>query len=211
MVSDWPGHLFERACRLILCRAYIDLIARGDQMIECIRNSLLLLLFASIASAQTIPPVKATSLAGSEVELPAPSNGQILILILGFSHKSANVVENWGKHISADFSSDSRLNYYEMPNLEGVPGFVKPMILKGMHKNVRASEQPHFVPIYNHKPEWKTLVHFAVSDDAYLIVATTDGHPTWQAHGYYSEPIYTELKKAVSTLLEKSPGAVPKP
>jgi hypothetical protein len=102
------------------------------------------------------------------------------------------------------------VTYYEMPNLEGVPGFVKPMILKGMHKDVPSAEQPHFVPIYDHKSEWKALVHFTAPDDAYLIVATADGHPTWQAHGYYSEAIYLELKKAVSTRLEQSPGAVPK-
>jgi len=188
-----------------------DSSVSGDHMIQCMRNSLLVLLFASIASAaQTIPPVKAKSLDASEVQLPAAWGSQVLILVLGFSHKSADIVENWGKHISADFHGDTRVAYYQMPNLEGVPGFVKPMILKGMHKDVPPAEQSHFVPIYDHKSEWKTLVHFSAPDDAYLIVASANGHPIWQSHGPYSESTYNELKKAVSGLLENLPGTVPK-
>jgi hypothetical protein len=162
-------------------------------------------------SAQTIPPVRAKSLNGSEVSLPKPGSQQVLILILGFSHKSGEVVKVWGKQISADFHNDSRVSYYQMPNLQGVPGFVKPMILSGMRKDTPPAEQPDFVPIYDNKAEWQKLVHFSAPDDAYLIVVTPDGRPVWQAHGPYSEATYTELKKSVLDLLEKSANLVPKP
>jgi hypothetical protein len=174
------------------------------------RIPLLLLFFAPITSAQTIPLVKAKSLNDSEVNLPNPGSQQVLILILGFSHKSADVIESWGKHISIDFHDDIRVAYFQMPNLQGVPGLVKPMILQGMRKDVPSGEHTHFVPIYDNKPEWKKLVNFSAPDDAYLIVASPDGHPIWQAHGPYSDVTYNELKKSVSALLEKSPTPVPK-
>jgi hypothetical protein len=178
---------------------------------KLLRISLLVFFSATFASAQTIPPVKAKSLNDSEVSLPNPGSQQVLILILGFSHKSGDVVKAWGKQISADFHDDSRVSYFQMPNLQGVPAFVKPMILSGMRKDTAPTEQPHFVPIYDSKAEWQKLVHFSAPDDAYLIVATPDGRPVWQAHGPYSEATYTELKKSVLNLLEKSAGLVPKP
>jgi len=78
------------------------------------------------------------------------------------------------------------------------------MILDGMRKSVPAQELPHFAPLYSNESEWKKLVDFSVPDDAYLIVATPDGHPVWQAHGRYSDAIYADLKKSVASLLEKS-------
>ena len=174
------------------------------------RVTLLVLLFASIASAQTIPPVKAKTLNDAEVTLPDPSGPPILILVVGFSHKSSELTKVWTKQISANFHDNKCVAYYQMPNLQGVPGFVKPMILSGMHKDVPAGEQPHFVPIYDHKDEWKKLVGYSSPDDAYLLVATSDGHPVWQAHGSYSEATYHELKKSVSALLDKTADSTPK-
>ncbi|MGH9679162.1 MAG: hypothetical protein ACRD4Y_04360 [Candidatus Acidiferrales bacterium] len=179
-------------------------------MMKIFRVSLLLFFCAALASAQTIPPVKAKSLNDADVTLPTPGSRQILILITGFSHKSGDLVKTWAKQISADYRSDSLVAYYQIPNLQGVPGFVKPMILKGMRKDTPPEEQSRFVPIYDDKDAWKKLVHFSMPDDPYLIVATPDGHPVWQAHGAFSDATYEELKKSVSTLLEKSAPATPR-
>ncbi len=167
------------------------------------RVVLLLLACAAVLPAQTIPPVKAKSLNDLEITLPDPASPKILILIVGFSHKSGDAVKLWAKPISADYHDNPRVAYFQMPNLQGAPGFVKPMILSGMRKDTPEAEQPHFVPIYDHKVEWQKLVHYSAPDDAYLIVATPDGHPVWQTHGPYSVAAYAELKKAVSSLLQE--------
>lgn len=164
---------------------------------------LLILACAVVAHAQTIPPVKAKSLNDLEITLPDPASNRVLILITGFSHKSGDAVKVWAKNVSADFHDDSRVAYFQMPNLQGAPGFVKPMILSAMRKDTPGPEQPHFVPIYDHKAEWQKLVQYSAPDDAYLIVATPDGHPVWQTHGPYSPAAYAELKKAVSSLLHE--------
>jgi hypothetical protein len=180
-------------------------------MMKFLRLLPLFFLGPTLCSAQSIPAVKAKALNDSEVALPNPSSGQVLILIVGFSHKSADVIESWAKHLAADYHDNPRVAYFAMPELQGVPGLVKPMILHGMRKDVSSAEYPHFVPIYDNKPAWEKLVSFAAPDDAYLIVATPDGHPVWQSHGAYSDETYGELKKSVSAFLGEAPTSVSKP
>jgi len=172
--------------------------------------SALFLFTTGFCSAQSIPVVKAKALDNSEIALPNPGSRRPLILILGFSHKSGELCEVWGKKISADYESDARVSYFMMPVLEGAPSLVRPMILHGMRKNVPAHELPHFVPLYANESAWKKLVSFSTPDDAYLLVATPEGHPVWQAHGSYSDAVYTNLKQSLAALLEESSKQEPK-
>lgn len=158
----------------------------------------------ALSSAQSIPAFKGKALDNSEIILPSPGSQQLLILIVGFSRKSGDVCEVWSKKISADYRADARIAYFSLPVLESAPSLFRPMIVRGMRKGVPAQEQRRFVPIYSSESDWKKLVNFSAPDDAYLIVATPDGHPVWQAHGAYSDAIYAELQKSVVTLLEKS-------
>ena len=166
---------------------------------------LLLLFFftAILSSAQSIPAIKAKALDNSEITLPSPGSQQFLILIVGFSQKSGKLCEVWGKQISADYHTDARIAYFILPVLQSAPSLVRPLIVHGMHKGVPAQELRRFVPLYSNESDWKKLVNFSAPDDAYLIIATPDGHPVWQAHGPYSDAIYADLKKSVATL-EKS-------
>lgn len=164
---------------------------------------LFLLTFVSFSHAQTIPPVKAKALDDSEITLPKPSTQQIQILILGFSKKSGDVCLPWGKRIGSELTEDPRVNYYQMPQLEGAPRMVRPMILHGMRKDLTSQQQAHFVPLYDHVDEWKKLANFSAPDDAYIILTDPEGHLVWQAHGTFSESTYADLKKAVAALLQK--------
>lgn len=163
------------------------------------------LLAPTLSSAQSIPAIKAKALDNSEIALPDPGRRQILILVVGFSKKSGELCQVWGKKISADYRADGRISYFVVPVLQGAPSLVRPMILHGMRKGLPAQELPHFLPLYSNESEWKKLVNFAAPDDAYLVVATPDGHPVWQAHGAYSDAIYAELKKFVEKVSTSSP------
>jgi hypothetical protein len=177
---------------------------------KLIKLSLLLLFTVTLASAQSVPVVKAKALDNSEVMLPNPGGQQILILIAGFSHKSGEICQAWGKKISADYRGDARINYFVLPVLQSAPSLVRPMILHGMRKDIPPAEFAHYIPVYSNESEWKKLVNFSAPDDAYLIVATPDGHPVWQGHGSYSDEIYSELKKSVAALVEKPSPSSPK-
>jgi hypothetical protein len=177
---------------------------------KLLRVPLLLLFAATLSSAQSIPAVKAKALDDTEVTLPDPGRKQTLILIVGFSKKSGELCRVWGKKISADYNTDARITYFVMPILQGAPSMVRPMILHGMRKSLPAHELPHFVPLYSNEYDWKRIVNFSAPDDAYLIVAASDGHPVWQAHGPYSDAMYADLQKSVATLLEKHSTSSPK-
>ena len=164
---------------------------------------------AALSSAQSIPAIRAKALDNSEIILPSPGSHQVLILIVGFSQKSGKLCEVWSKQISADYHADTRIAYFSLPVLQSAPSLVRPMIVYGMRKGVPTQELRRFVPLYSNESDWKRLVNFSTPDDAYLIVATPDGHLAWQAHGPYSDAIHSDLQKSVATLLEKSSSAPP--
>ena len=164
---------------------------------------LLLVVFTvALACGQSIPAVKAKALDGTQVTLPNSGSRQALILVVGFSRKSGELARAWGRKISADYHDDARIAYFIIPVLAGAPSLVRPMIVHGMRKDVPAQDLAHFVPLYSEESQWKKAVNFSAPDDAYLIVATPDGHAVWQAHGPYSDDIYGDLKKSVATLFE---------
>jgi len=154
--------------------------------------------FASRGYGQSIPPIDAKALDDSHVVLPKTGSTQMLILVLGFSHKSGDNCSPWDKRLAAEFHTDARTEYYQIPVLANAPSFVRPMILKGMRKGVPLNEQARFVPVYDHEPDWKKLVNFSAPDDPYLILAHPDGLVVWQEHGLFSEKLYGELKDAIA-------------
>jgi len=169
------------------------------------RRLLAVLCFSVLAPAltllaQSIPPVKAKALDDSEVVLPKPGSQQFLILVLGFSHKSGENCTPWDKRIAADYGSDSHITYYQLPVLAGAPSMIRPMILHGMRKDVPAFLHPHFVPIYDHEEDWKKLVNFSGADDAYILLASPDGHVLWHTHGPLGDSAYAELQSNIARL-----------
>lgn len=148
--------------------------------------------------AQTIPAVKAKALDDSEVTLPKAGGQGLLILVVGFSHKSGDNCTPWSKRLAADYSADSHVEYYSVPVLASAPSFVRPMILHGMRKGLTDAQKAHFVPVYDHESEWKQVVNYSAPDDAYIVIAGPDGHVLWETHGTWNDSAYAELKAQVA-------------
>jgi len=158
-------------------------------------------LFAGRAGAQSIPPINAKALDDSQVVLPKTGSSKLLILVLGFSHKSGENCRPWDKRLAGEFQPDALVEYYQIPVLAGAPSFLRPMIVRNMRKGIPASEQARFVPVYDHEAEWKKLVNFNAEDDPYVVLARPDGKLIWQTHGLASEAPYRELKDAIAKAL----------
>lgn len=167
---------------------------------------LAILACAPLAIAQSIPAVKTKALDDSEVVLPGAGGQQILILVIGFSHKGGDLCGAWGKHISADYQQNPRVNHYQMAQLQDAPPFIRGMIVRGIKKQTAPADLPHFVPLYDRGAEWKKAVNFSAPDDPYVIIADSEGRIVWQAHGAFSDSVYADLKKVMAGQLEKSPG-----
>jgi hypothetical protein len=158
-------------------------------------------------NATTIPPVKSKTLDDAEVILPKAGGQQPLVLLIGFSHKSAESCAPWDKRLVADFHADPRVSYYQIPVLQDAPSFVRPMILRGMRKDKPPADLAHTLPVYDHEADWKKLVGFSGADDAYVVVTDPQGHIVWHTHGAMNEPAYGQLKSAVAKLLANSPAS----
>src|SRR5262249_59847630 len=91
-----------------------------------------------LSSPNPPPAVRAKALDNSEITLPNPDSQQVLILMVGFSHKSGDLCKVWGRKISADFHADARIAYFTIPVLQSAPSLVRPMIAHGMRKDVPA-------------------------------------------------------------------------
>lgn len=150
-----------------------------------------------------LPTITGTTLDNQKIVLPDPSRYKALVLVVGFSHKSADQTEAWTKRIAQDYISRPEVGYFEIPELQGVPSMVKPMILHGMRREVAQSEHSHFLPIYQHEQQLKKILGFSSDTDAYVLVTTAGGGVVWQAHGPFSEQTYSGLVRAVSSIAPK--------
>jgi hypothetical protein len=169
---------------------------------------ILALVFFAVPSlcAQTVPPIKGKALDDSEVVLPKPGSPQYLLLTIGFSHKSGEQSSAWGKRLAGDFPpNDPHLSVYQLAELQGAPSFIHGTIVRGMRKDVPASQHAHFVPLFDHQEEWKKLVNFSAPDDAYILFTSPDGHVLWQTHGPVTDASYAALKAAVASALHSGP------
>jgi len=66
-------------------------------MMKLFKLLLLCFFIATPSTAQSIPAIKAKALDNSDIALPNPGSQQILILVVGFSKKSGELCQVWGK------------------------------------------------------------------------------------------------------------------
>jgi ATP10 protein len=157
-----------------------------------------LTLFLSAQTGQTLPHLEGTTLNDQKVVLPDPSHYRTMILVFGFTHKSSEQADAWGKRLAKDYASRPEVAYFEIPVLQSAPGFVRPMIVHGMKKGTPAAEQGHVLIIDKHEDELKKLVGYEEQDDAYVVVASSEGKVVWQTHGAISDEKYAGLEESVS-------------
>ena len=151
-------------------------------------------------ATQSLPRLEGRALNGENVALPDAARYRAMVLVFGFTHKSADQADAWGKRLAKDYASHPEVAYFELPVLQSAPGFVRPMIVRGMRKGTPVSEQAHVLPLDKHEDELKKLVGYKEVDDAYVVVANSEGKIMWQTHGGVTDAKYEELVRAVSAL-----------
>jgi hypothetical protein len=156
---------------------------------------------AGFADAQQVPATRAKTIAGTEVTLPQAGSTRPLVLAIGFSHRGGNEVQAWDKRLAPLYLQDPRMDYYQVADFQGVPSLIMKMILHGMRREVPSNEHARFILLDSHEDEWKRLVNFTSSGDAYLVVADPSGRVTWQTRGAITDAQLAALQAAVSNLL----------
>ena len=100
------------------------------------------------ARAEQLPHTQTKTLDGKEVVFPKTGTGKPLLLLVGFSYKSKEDLTEWNRLCAQRNWTDMRLEYYELADLQGLPFFVKPMVLHGIRRALPAGETSHFAPFY---------------------------------------------------------------
>lgn len=149
-----------------------------------------------------IPKLTSKTLSGVAVTLPGDPKVRAYVLSFGFSHKSDKAMAAWDKLIAPAYAGEPRVAYYEIPELQGVPGFVKPMILHGMRRALPAPEHARFLPVYQEEAALKQITGYDQPAAAYVVVATGAGQVTWTSHAPASSAEFTSLKDAVAELMK---------
>jgi hypothetical protein len=150
---------------------------------------------------QNLPSTKATTLDGSAIVFPQPASQKPLLVVVGFSHRSSEDFKAWNQRALAPYLTDPRIDYYELADLDGVPSFVRTMILHGMRREVPEAQHSHFAPLTSGEDEWKKTVGYSKSMDTYLILAEHSGHIVWQTSGLPDDAKVAALKQALAGLL----------
>lgn len=149
---------------------------------------------------QQIPQTRFTTLTGAHVVIPQQSSAKPLLLLVGFSHKASGDLSAWNKRFKVTYETDPRVEYYELADFEGVPGFVMKLIRHGMRRSMKEPERSHVAPFYEHGKDWQSLVEYQESAVVYLVLADGGGHVLWQTKGPANDAKAAELESHVAKL-----------
>jgi hypothetical protein len=150
--------------------------------------------------AQSVPSTTATALDGSAVTFPRSQSQKPLLVVVGFSHKSSGDFKAWNQRVLSPYLNDRRIDYYELADLQGVPSFVRSMILHGMRREIPEAQHSHFAPFTAGEADWKKAVGYSASNNTYLILADASGHIVWQTSGVPGDEKVAALKQALARL-----------
>jgi hypothetical protein len=161
-----------------------------------------ILLATSSVFAGTIPPATGTALDGHKITLPDDLPGRASILILGFSKNSQNTTTAWEIPIRKSLAATPAIGYLDIPFLEDAPSLIRPIILRGIRKQVPDILKPNFVPLTSGEAAWKQAATFTPSapDAAYVLLVDKSGTIRWQTHAPYTPALFDQLTQAAKKL-----------
>jgi hypothetical protein len=158
---------------------------------------------AVTAASPALPSVTVQTLSGERVVLPRDLT-QLSIFVAGFSKSSRAETEPWARRLRDDPRVSTKARIYEVSIFDGVPGFLRGMILSQMKSGVAADRQKQFLIVTESIDAWKRALDSAGSDDhAYVIVVHPTGAVIWRGHGAVADPAFQSLLDAIAKALAK--------
>jgi len=144
-----------------------------------------------------LPSVSVQTLAGESVVLPHDLH-QPAVFVAGFTKASRAETEPWAQRLRADSRVSAKVRIYEVSILDGVPGFLRSMILKQMRSGIPPARQTQFLIVTDGVDSWKRALDTAGTDDhASIILVQPGGAVAWRSYGPLNEPAYQDLFRAI--------------
>lgn len=162
-----------------------------------------LVLAALPACAQQIPSIEVTTLSSEHVVLPAPGSHKPILIVIAFSSKGGDDNRAWNQRFQPVYTKDSRFDYLELADLQGVPSFIVKMIVNGMRRSAQEPEKSHLAPL-SAEGDWKTLVGLTDKNIGYVLVADPSGHVVFQTRGPATDAKAAEALAALRKMEHES-------
>jgi hypothetical protein len=163
------------------------------------------LVFLAATASATLPPVTAQTLSGEKVVLPRDI-GDVAVLVAGFTKASRAQTEAWAHRLRDDPRVSPKAALYEVSILDGVPGFLRSMIISQMKSGIAPPRQKRFLIVTESVDSWKRALAASGTDDqAYLVLVQRSGAVVWRGHGVLTEASYQDLVRAIESLKREKP------
>ncbi len=157
-------------------------------------SALVFLLLA--APALKAWPLQGKDLEGRPLGLPAALSGRAGVVVVGFTRASEPATEAWGKRLTAELEGSSRTAVFSVIQLQGAPGFVVPMIVRGVKKKMPRERWARTLVLREGRPELEAWAGYdpKAPDDAYVVVLASDGSARGRWHARDLAPLGDVLK-----------------
>jgi hypothetical protein len=155
------------------------------------------LVFLAATATATMSSVTAQTLSGENVALPKDI-ADAAVLVAGFAKASRAQTEAWAHRLRDDPRVSPKATIYEVSILDGVPGFLRGMIISQMKSGVAPARQKRFLIVTEGVDLWKRALAASGTDDqAYVILVHRSGAIVWRGHGALAESSYEDLIRAM--------------
>jgi len=170
------------------------------RLLVCALLVLAPLLLPAQVRSQTLPRLEGKSLSGAAVTLPDAARGRVTLLLFGFSKASGTPCKAWAAHVWPSLRNDAQADVFTVAEMQGIPGFIKSMVVGSIRRDTPEDYRSHFVPIFGDRTQWRQLAGYQKSapDDAYLILLDPQGVIRWRAHGPYTPALYAQLQQQMA-------------
>ena len=136
------------------------------------------------------------------MSLPRDLPGRATILILGFGKHSADATTSWEKPVRNGLAHLPAIGFYDMAMLAEVPGFVRPMVLRSVRKDVPDVLKPNFLPLTEGEDAWRTAAGYSKDqpEAAYVMLVDPTGTVRWSTHAAFTPAGFAQLTGAAQHL-----------
>jgi len=153
--------------------------------------------------ADTVPALTLQTLSGHAFRLPQDLHARVTVLVIGFTQKSGSKGKLWTDRLDRAFASDPDLAVLSVPIFDGVPAFIRPIVIAMMRVGVSPAERDHFILSDHDEAEWRACVPYRGADDVYILATDVCGAVLLRARGDFEEGAYQSVETSIRRLLQE--------
>jgi hypothetical protein len=149
-----------------------------------VRVAILSLLAMFTAHAGMFPPLKASNLEKTELNLPEAFEGEVNLVLIAFERRQQKDVDTWLAALPGIQKSHPGLEYYELPTIKRMNPLTRWFIDNGMRSGIPDKKQrARTITLYIDKEPFKKALNLPAEDTIYALLLDKTGQVIWRESG----------------------------